>query len=372
MFSIVETLVRPVLKGISPYRPGKPIAVLLKEKGLDRVVKLASNENPLGPSPLALKAITNILPQINRYPEGTGEELRQKLAALYRIKPTEVILGSGSSEVLALALLTFLYPGEEVLLPEPTFSIYEILVLMSGGTPVKVPLKEGFAYDLKAMEQKTSEKTKAIILGSPNNPTGTLIKKEALKNFLSAIPDRVIIILDEAYAEYVEDRDFESGISFFSGRPLLVARTFSKLYGLAALRIGYGIADDSIVNEMNKIRPPFNTTLPAQVAATAALDDRKYVDKSLENNRTGKHLLYQKLSEMKISYIPTEANFILIDFQKNAPEICKRLEEKGVIVRPVDNPKLYPRYIRLTIGTPDENRLFIDSLREVRAPKKNV
>ncbi|MFH0796503.1 MAG: histidinol-phosphate transaminase [Candidatus Omnitrophota bacterium] len=364
-FSIIEKMVRPALRGISPYRPGKPIAVLLKEKGLDRVIKLASNENPLGPSLLALKAITNILPQINRYPEGTGEELRQKLAGLYRIKPTEVILGSGSSEVLALALLTFLYPGEEVLLPEPTFSIYEILVLMSGGTPVNVPLKEDFAYDLKAMEQRISEKTRAIILGNPNNPTGTIIKKRALTDFLSVIPDPVMVILDEAYAEYVEDRDFESGLSFFSGRPLLVARTFSKLYGLAALRIGYGIADGSIIVQMNKIRPPFNTTLPAQAAATAALDDRQHVDRSLENNRTGKQFLYQKLSEMNISYLPTEANFILIDFQKNAPEICKRLEEKGVIVRPVDNPKLYPRYIRLTIGTPEENRLFIDSLREV-------
>ncbi len=360
-----KNLVKEQVRGICPYRPGKPIAVLLKEKGLERAFKLASNENPLGSSPLALKAVREGLSQLNRYPEGSGPAVREKLAKMYGVKPEEIILGNGSSEVLSLALLTFLNPGEEVILPEPTFTIYEILVLMCCGIPVKSPLNPDFSYNPVRMLEAVTEKTKFLFLASPNNPTGTIIKKDELTGLLDELPKRVIVVLDEAYAEYAESREFASGISLFAGRHLLVARTFSKLYGLAGLRIGYGIADTAIIEEINKIRPPFNTTIPSQLAAAAALEDNEFVSRSLENNRTGKKYLYRGLSDLKVGYVPTEANFILIDLVKDAPKICGRLEDKGVIVRPVDNPKLKERYIRLTVGTPEENALFLKSLTEI-------
>ena len=361
----IKNLVKQQVKGICPYRPGKSIAVLLKEKGLERAFKLASNENPLGSSPLALKAIREGLSQLNRYPEGSGLALRGKLAKAYGVKSEEIILGNGSSEVLSLSLLTFLNPGEEVILPEPTFTIYEILVLMCCGIPVKVPLNLDFSYNPDRMAKAVTEKTKFLFLASPNNPTGTIIKKDELTGLLDKLPKQIIIVLDEAYAEYVESRDFVNGLSLFSERHLLVTRTFSKLYGLAGLRIGYGIAAAAIIAEMNKIRPPFNTTIPSQLAAAAALKDREFVTRSLENNRTGKKYLYRGLSNLKVAYVPTEANFILIDLAKDAPKICGQLEDKGVIVRPVDNPKMKERYIRLTIGTPEENTLFLKSLTEI-------
>ena len=360
-----KNLVKEQVRGICPYRPGKPISALLKEKGLERAFKLASNENPLGSSPLALKAVREGLSQLNRYPEGSGPAVRGKLAKMYDIKPEEIILGNGSSEVLSLSLLTFLNPGEEVILPEPTFTIYEILVLMCCGIPVKVPLNPDFSYNPDRMAKAVTEKTKFLFLASPNNPTGTIIKKDELTGLLDKLPKRVIVVLDEAYAEYAESREFASGISLFSGRHLLVARTFSKLYGLAGLRIGYGIAAAGIIEEINKIRPPFNTTIPSQLAAAAALEDREFVTRSLENNQTGKKYLYRGLSDLKVAYVPTEANFILIDLAKDAPKICGRLEDKGVIVRPVDNPAMKERYIRLTVGTPEENELFLKSLTEI-------
>ncbi len=361
----IKNFVKKEVRGICPYRPGKPIAVLLKEKGLERAFKLASNENPLGSSPLALKAIREGLSQLNRYPEGSGPALRGKLAKVCGVKPEEIILGNGSSEVLSLSLLTFLNPGEEVILPEPTFTIYEILVLMCCGIPVKIPLNPDFSYNPDRMIKAVTEKTKFLFLANPNNPTGAIIKKNELTELLNKLPERVIVVLDEAYAEYAESRDFVSGISLFSKKHLIVARTFSKLYGLAGLRIGYGIARAAIIEEINKIRPPFNTTIPSQLAAAAALDDSDFISRSLENNRTGKKYLYEGLSRLKVAYVPTEANFILINLTKDAPKICGRLEDRGVIVRPVDNPAMKERYIRLTVGTPEENALFLKSLTEI-------
>jgi len=358
-------LVRPEIKKISPYRPGKPLGTVLKEKGIERAFKLASNENPLGPSPLGIKAAKEALREVNRYPEGSGQHLRQKLAEFYGVKLEEVILGSGSSEILSLSLLTFLKTGEEVIIPELTFLIYQILILMCGGIPVKVPLKDDFGYNPEAILDAVSSKTRFLFLGSPNNPTGTIIKKDELHVLFSKLPETVIVVIDEAYAEYVESEDYISGLTFFRKRPLIVTRTFSKIYGLAGLRIGYGIADKSIIAEMNRIRPPFNTTGPAQAAAAAALDDREFIERSLENNRLGKEYLYRNLSELSLSFVPTQANFILIDLGGRAPEVCAQLEESGIIVRPVDNPGLQERYIRLTIGTPEENELFIHALRRI-------
>jgi len=361
-------MTRAGLAGLAAYRPGKPIATLQKEKGIESAIKLASNENPLGASPLAVEAARAAAVDLNRYPEGSGAAVRDRLAGLYGISADEIILGSGSSEVLALALSAFVDPGEEVVLPTPSFSIYGTLVLAAGGTPVPVRLEPDFSYNLKEFEKRLSERTKAVILCSPNNPTGTIVRKADLRAFAAGLPRRTLLVLDEAYAEYAESPDFESGLTFFRERPLVVARTFSKLYALAALRIGYAVSGRVIIEEMNKIRPPFNTTVPAQAAAAAVLDDRKFIAASLKNNREGKEFLGRALAGLKLDFTPSEANFILVDFQGGAPEICARLEDLGVIVRPLDNPELRARYLRVTVGTPAENRRFIEGLRTVLGP----
>lgn len=358
-------LTRPGLRGITPYRPGKPLAVLLREQGLERAVKLASNENPRSPSAAALAAFRESGPGLNRYPDGGGVDLRGALAGFYRVRDDEVILGSGSSEVLALALLTFLNPGEEVLFPEPSFLIYPVLALTAGGVPVRVPLETGFRYDLSAFARRLTDRTRFVFLCSPNNPTGTIVPGRELRAFARDLPDKVILVVDEAYGEYAGGADFTSALEFFRERLLLVTRTFSKLYALAGLRIGYGIAAAPLISEMNRIRPPFNTTTPAQAAAVAALDDTDYVRETLAVNRAGKEFLYRELRSLGIAFIPSEANFILIDLLEGAPETCRRLEAAGVIVRPVDNQRLQQRYIRLTIGTAAENELFISSLKEI-------
>lgn len=368
---LARKLVRPGIGNISPYRPGKPLAELLKEKGLTRAVKLASNENPRPPSPRARAAYRGCGPGLNRYPDGGGVKLRRALSDFYGVGDDEIILGSGSSEIFALALLTFLKPGEEVVFPDPSFLIYPVLTLTAGGTPVRAPLGDNFEYDLGSFAALLTPRTRFVFLCSPNNPTGTFVRKKDLRAFARDLPGNVILVVDEAYGEYAGSPDYESARAFFRERPLLVVRTFSKLYALAGLRIGYGLADASLVREMNRIRPPFNTTAPAQAAAAAALGDREYVAETLAINRSGRDYLYRELDTLGVSFTRTEANFILIDLGSGAPDACRRLEDSGVIVRPVDNERLHERYIRLTIGTPGENRLFIRSLGKILRDGRN-
>ncbi len=361
----IENLVRKEIKEIAPYVPGKPIDELKRAYKLEKIIKLASNENPLGCSPKVKEAIKKNLEDINRYPDSSGYYLKKELSEFLKIQDEEIILGSGSSEVISLTIEAFVNPGEEVIYPFPSFIIYRILVLKAGGVPVEIPLESDFSYNMENFLEKITPKTKVIILCNPNNPTGTIIYKKQLENFLEKVPENVIVISDEAYFEYVETTNFGTCFPYYKDKNIIVARSFSKIYGLASLRIGYGIGKSKILNYMERIRPPFNTTGLAQVAAITALKDQNFVKKSIENNIIGKKYLFENFKKLGIDYIPTEANFILCKLKKDATEIIKKLEKKGIIIRGMKSFGLSNEYVRITIGTPEENRFLVENLKEI-------
>ena len=361
----IEKLVREEIKKIAPYVPGKPIDELKRVYNIEKIIKLASNENPLGCSSEVKEAIKENLNDINRYPDGSGYYLKKELSNFLKIPDEEIILGSGSSEVISLTIEAFVKPGEEVIYPFPSFIIYRILVLKVGGVPVEIPLENDFSYNIDKFLEKITTKTKVIILCNPNNPTGTIIYKDQIEEFLRKIPEDIIIISDEAYFEYVEDKNFGSCFPYYKEKNIIVTRSFSKIYGLASLRIGYGIGRSEILNYMERIRPPFNTTSISQVAAIAALNDTEFVKKSIENNIEGKKYLYEEFKKLGIEYIPTEANFILCRFKKDATRIIKGLEKRGIIVRGMESFGLDNRYARITIGTPEENKILIKNLSKI-------
>lgn len=360
----IEELVRPDIKKIAPYVPGKPIEELQRAYGLDveKIVKLASNENPLGPSPKVVEAIKKCADKISRYPESSGYYLKKKIAEVYNQPEETIILGSGSSEIISMGMELFLNPGDEVIFPVPSFLIYKILAYKIGAVPVEVPLKNDFSYDMDMFMEKITPRTKVIILCNPNNPTGTIISRKQIDKFMEQIPDDIVIISDEAYIEYVDTDDFGTAYPYLYKKNVIITRTFSKIYGLAGLRIGFGMARKEIIEFMERIRPPFNTTIPAQEAAIAALDDREYVKKSFENNVNGKTYLYSAFTSLGIEYTPTYANFILCKIP-DASEIIKKLEERGIIVRGMFG--VGPDYVRITIGTEKENELLIKNLKEL-------
>lgn len=357
--------VREGIKKIAPYVPGKPMEELQRAYGLDieKIIKLASNENPMGPSPRAAEAVRKCAGKISRYPESSGYYLTNKLAETLRVSPDNIILGSGSSEIISMAMEILINQGEEVIYPDPSFLIYRILARKIGAVPVEIPLKGDFSYDMDMFLDKITDKTKVIILCNPNNPTGTVIYKKQMENFMAKVPDRILIVSDEAYNEYVENENAGTAFPYFEEKNVVIARTFSKIYGLAGLRIGYGIAKSDIAGFMERIRPPFNTTVPAQEAALAALDDKEYAEKSFKNNIEGKYYLYGELKKLGTEYLPTEANFILCRFKTGAADIINKLEKRGIIIRNMEG--IGTGYARITIGTPEENAILINALREV-------
>jgi len=362
---IVKKLTRKVVLGLKPYQAGKPISQLKRERKISRVIKLASNENPFSPSKKVIKALGNSLKKINLYPDSNGYCLKETIAKKLKLKRGNIILGNGSSEIIAMVLETFVNPAEEVIIPDPSFIIYKSLIKLRDAVPVSIPLKD-YALDLSAMLKAINKKTKMLILCNPNNPTGTIIKKEELKKFMEKIPENLIIFSDEAYLEYVEDRKFGSLLPYLkSTKPLVVARTFAKFSSLAGLRIGYGIAKEEIIELMNRIRPPFNTSSLAQVAATTALNENEHLKKTRENNREGKRYLYENLKKLGLSYIPTQANFICVDLKRDASSVCRKLEKEGVIIRDMSNFNLPGSFARVTIGMHQENTLFIKKLKKV-------
>lgn len=351
---------------LKPYMPGKPIEELEREIGIKGSVKLASNENPVGPSPKALRALidyignSNTSNSINRYPDGSGYYLKKALSDRLSVGENELILGNGSNELIDIAVRTFLRPGDEAAMAHPSFIVYPMSVQALGGRPVQIPLKE-HTHNLEAIADAVTQKTKMIFIANPNNPTGTINKKDEFDHFLEKIPEGILIVVDEAYYEYVADPDYADSIKHFRNRKdILILRTFSKIYGLAGLRIGYGIARTDILLEMNKIRPPFNTNSMAQKAAIYALQDDTHVRHSQEINEEGKKYLYKKLNCLKIRYIPTEANFIYILLGEDAYLLYNKMLRHGVIVRPVG-----PQEIRVTIGLPEENKRFIEAFEAV-------
>ncbi|MCP4666734.1 MAG: histidinol-phosphate transaminase [Deltaproteobacteria bacterium] len=360
----MKSLTRKGVKELVPYPPGKPIEELERELGISGSIKLASNENPLGPSPLAAEAIKNKIKTLHRYPDGSGYYLKSALSDKYGIPFEQIILGNGSNELIELLIRTFLSEGEEVIQAFPTFLVYEKVVTGMGGHMTSVPLSN-FGVDLQGMTEAITPNTKIVFVNNPNNPTGSVLSKQEMRRFLGRLPDDVIVALDEAYIEFVSHEGAAQGLELLADHPLLfVLRTFSKLYGLAGLRIGYGFASEEVIDFMNRVRQPFNANTLAQVAATAALRDAEFVSRTLRVVREGLSYLYQSLDEMKLEYVPTHANFFLIRVPGGGKKIYEEMLRQGVIVRSMDSYGL-EEYIRINVGLPEENERFVKTLREV-------
>jgi histidinol-phosphate aminotransferase len=359
----VKRLTRESIDKLVPYPPGKPIEELERELGIKGSIKLASNENPLGPSPLAVQAILDHVRNLHRYPDGSGFYLKSKLSTRLHLPQEQIIIGNGSNELIELMIRTFLMPGEQVLQAFPTFLVYEKVVAGAGGRMVSVPLKD-FKLDLEAIADAVTDETKILFINNPNNPTGSAASQEDMEAFLKRIPPDVIVILDEAYIDFVSDPGVARGLDLLGRHGLLIAlRTFSKLYGLAGLRVGYGFGSKKVIDYMNRVRQPFNVNTLAQAAATAALDDTEFVSRTLHTVKEGLTYLYHELDRMGLEYIPTQTNFFLIKVPLGGRKTYERLLGEGVIVRAMDAYGL-EEYIRINVGLPQENERFVTTLRD--------
>jgi histidinol-phosphate aminotransferase len=360
----IKKLVREGIEDLVPYPPGKPIEELERELGIRNSIKLASNENPLGPSPLAVQAIREKLQTLHRYPDGSGYYLKHKLSQKCGLSPAQIILGNGSNELIELMVRTFLTAGEHAIQPFPTFLVYEKMVRAAGGRITSVPLSD-FKIDLEGILAAVTPKTKIIFLSNPNNPTGSALTEEEIKNFLNRIPHKIMIAMDEAYVEFVSDVRVASGARLLGEFPLLfVLRTFSKLYGLAGLRIGYGFGNAEVIDYMNRVRQPFNANSLAQAAATAALDDEAFVSRTLALIREGLEYLCRCVGELGIEYVPSQTNFFLIKVKPGGRTVYEKMLREGVIVRSMESYGL-PEYIRVNVGLPEENERFVTTLKKV-------
>ena len=348
------------IRSISPYVPGKPIEELERELGISGSIKLASNENPLGPSPKAIAAIKKAVEGLNRYPDGSGFFLTQSLAKHLDADAKQVILGNGSNELIELAVRTFVQPGDEVVSADPSFVVYKMITQAAGGENVIVPCKD-MRHDLDAMAERITAKTRIVFIANPNNPTGTMNTKMEMDRFMARVPDPVLVVVDEAYFEYVTHAEYPDSLDYLrAGKNILALRTFSKIYGLAGLRIGYGVTLPEIAELMNKVRQPFNTNSLAQIGALAALADRKHVEKSVALNNEGKQFLSNAFRRLGISFLPTEANFIMFETGLEAQDVYNTLLKTGVIIRPMGGKRL-----RVTIGLPEENQRFVNELEKI-------
>jgi histidinol-phosphate aminotransferase len=355
-------LPRDALTSLRPYAPGKPIEEVQREFGLERIVKLASNENPLGCSPLAKKAIAAEMEQTALYPEATAPALAERLAKRHGLEKGNLFLGNGSDEIIHLLTRGYVRPGDEAVMADVTFPRYETNTRIEGGVPVKVPLKDG-VHDLDAMLGAMTPKTRMMFVCNPNNPTGTIVGKASFHSFIRSVPEHVLLVIDEAYAEYVTDPDYLETIGFVAERPnLVVLRTFSKIYGLAGLRIGYAAMHPSIARELAKVKDAFNTNRLAQAAALASLEDPDFVTACARYNRDCKAIAEAELHRLGLETFPSQANFLMIKLPVSGELAFRALLEQGVIVRSGEALGL-ANSIRVTIGTEHENELFLQSLR---------
>ena len=356
-------LVRKNILNISPYVAGKPIEEIKRQWALKEIIKLASNENPLGPSPKAIEAIKKNLSKANRYPDSQGYYLKKRLARYLNAKPANIVLGNGSDELIDIIIRTFVEDGENIITADTTFLEYGIISKVNGRRIITVPLRY-FKYDLEAVKKKIDKNTKLIFIANPNNPTGTYITKYEFEDFMRELPGDVLVVMDEAYDAFIDADDFPCGLNYMNNKNVIVLKTFSKTYGLAGLRIGYAVADAELVFYMEKVRQPFNTNMLAQVAAAAALDDKNFLRKTKKTILAGKDYLYDCLARLGIAYVPTVANFILIDVGRDGVSVFKEMLKYGVIVRDMDQYGL-KNFIRVTIGTKKENERFIKVLKKV-------
>lgn len=357
-------LAAPGIADLKPYVPGKPISELERELGIRDSIKLASNENPLGPSDKVRAAITAELDQLTRYPDGGGFALRQAIASRHRVAAAAVTLGNGSNDVLDLIARVFLRPGRESLFSQYAFAVYPISSQAVGAT-IKVAPARDYGHDLSAIADRVGADTGVVWVANPNNPTGTWLKSDALKAFIADLPAHVICVVDEAYAEYVDQPDYPDASQWLDEFPnLIVTRTFSKAFGLAALRVGYGLSHPDIADLLNRVRQPFNVDSLAQAAALAALDDTDHLTKSVQLNCEGLAQLEAGCRKLGLGFIPSVGNFITIDFGQAAAPVDQALLRAGVITRPVANYGL-PNHLRVSVGLPEENARFLAALEQV-------
>ncbi|SFJ58589.1 histidinol-phosphate transaminase [Thermoflavimicrobium dichotomicum] len=356
------------IQGLEPYQPGKSLEEVKRELGLTQVIKLASNENPYGCSSRVFEALETMKNRLHFYPDGSARELKEKLADHLEVDERRLILGNGSDEVIQILCRTFLEPGSESVMADLTFSRYEAGVRIEGATPVKVPLKEG-THDLEAMLAAITDQTRIVWICNPNNPTGTIVSHEALSDFLDRIPEHVLVVLDEAYHEYVTDPSYPDSISLLDYNPqIVILRTFSKIYGLASFRIGYGITHPDLIREMERVREPFNVNGLAQQAAIAALEDQSFITYCRMQNRRGIDQITRKLEELGLEYFPAHGNFVFFDAKIPGEEVFQFLLRKGLIVR----TGFGPTNVRITVGKEEENDQLLQALEELIISKRGL
>ncbi|MBP1989800.1 histidinol-phosphate transaminase [Paenibacillus eucommiae] len=361
----IEVEARKTLHNITPYTPGKPIWELQSELGATKVIKLASNENPIGPSPKALEAIGGSLLDIHRYPDSSTSKLREIIAAQLHMKPEQFIITNGGDELITLVSEAFLEPGDEIIVPAPSFSEYEFGAHLMGANIVTVPLGESFSFNIDAIVNAVTNRTKLLCVCSPNNPTGTYLSKSVLHHLLDVLPKHILVLFDAAYSQYATAADYTNGLEFVrEGYPIVVLQTFSKIYGLAGLRVGFGAASETIIQHIRKVKEPFNVNSLAQAAAAAAFHDVEHVNLSLQVNTQGKEQLSRSFEELSLSFTESMSNFVLVELGSRAKSVYEQLLAKGIIVRYGGIWGL-PHHIRVSVGTEEENSVFIRELTEI-------
>ena len=356
-------IIKPHILGLEPYQPGKPIEELERELGIEDCIKLASNESPIGPSPLAVAAVREALEGVHRYPDGASFALRERLSSRLGVDPEQLVFGAGADEVLELLAKVLLGPGDEAVFAWPSFAMYPVVVQGMGATSIRVPLTGDLSHDLPKMSAAVTDRTRLIFVCNPNNPTGTSIGAEAFDRFAGSLPETVVLAIDEAYYEFVRRSDFPDSLDWIRRRPGTIAlRTFSKIYGLAGLRIGYGIADPELAGYLQRARHPFNVSRLAEVAAFAALEDVEHAERARATNAEGIDYLRRELGALGVETWPTDANFLLA---KAGADTAERLLREGIIVRALNGFGM-PDHIRISIGLPEENERLVKTLRKLR------
>jgi len=359
----LEEIIKPHIRGLEPYQPGKPIEELERELGLEGCIKLASNESPIGPSPKAMAAVREALAEVHRYPDGASFALRERLAGRLEVDPAQLVFGAGADEILELLAKVLLGPGDEAVFAWPSFAMYPVVVQGMGATAVRVPLTRELTHDLPAMAAAVTDRTRLVFVCNPNNPTGTSVGAEAFDRFIELLPDHVVVAVDEAYFEFVRRSDFPDSLGWVRRRPGTIAlRTFSKIFGLAGLRIGYGVADRELAGYLQRARHPFNVNRLAEVAALAALDDAEHADRARAINAEGIDYLRSELRALGMETWPTDANFLLAKAQ---PDTAERLLREGIIVRALSGFGM-PGHIRISVGLPEENERLVKTLRRLQ------
>ncbi len=361
---MIKKHVPDYIRTLTPYPPGKPIEELERELGITGSIKLASNENPLGPSPKAVAAIEKRLKHLHRYPDGSSFYLKERLSEHLGVGPDHLIIGNGSNEIIEFLIRLLVREGDEVVMGDPSFIVYRLINQAVGGKNVIIPLA-GWDFDLDAMKAAITKRTRLIFLDSPNNPVGTVVSQSDFTRFMEGLPDHLLVVLDEAYREFVTDGQSVDFFSFMrSGHPVISLRTFSKVYGLSGLRVGYGIAVPEIISMLERVRQPFNANSLAQAGATAALDDVQFLSRTLSVTREGLTYLYGQFEEMGLAYVPSQTNFVLLDVGKPANEVYQAMLHEGVIVRSMVSYGLMT-HERITVGTMAENERLIRALKKV-------